>query len=237
MPERDVERALAVVAHPDDVEFWAGGTVARWVAAGTAVTYCVLTDGDEGGFDDTVPRTMIPGMRRAEQKAAAEALGVHDVRFLGLSEDEVAPNPELRRELVRVIREVQPRRALTWAPEWNWQRFRSSHRNHRATGEVTLEAIYPDAGNRFAHMALLDDGLNPWSVPEVWMINSPRPNHYVDVTDVFDRKVVAVQAHASQVGNRPRLADELRLRIEPNTTAACLPPGRLAEAFHVVLNQ
>ncbi len=232
----EVGRALAVVAHPDDVEFWAGGTVARWVDAGATVSYCVLTDGDAGGFDTSVPRSALSQMRRCEQQAAAEILGVDVVHFFGHAEDGLGSDKQLRLELVRLIREVQPRRVLTWSPEWNWQWFRSSHPNHRATGEIVLTAIYPDAGNRFAHMSLLEEGLEPWTVPEIWLMNSSRPNHYVDITEVFDRKVAAVSAHASQVGARPNLANELRARIEPNTAAAGLPDGRLAEAFQVVFN-
>jgi len=235
---REQERALVIIAHPDDAEFWAGGTIAQWAAAGVAVTYCVLTDGDAGGFDPSVPRSAIPGIRRAEQQAAAAVLGVKDVRFLGLAEDEVRPVPSLRRELVRVIRQVRPHRVITWSPEWNWQRFRSSHPNHRATGEVALHAIYPDAGNPFAHLSLKDDeGLDAWTVAEIWLLHSPHVNHYVDITDTFDQKVAAVRAHTSQVGHRERLAEELRARIEPNRAAANLPPGRLAEAFQVVLNR
>jgi LmbE family N-acetylglucosaminyl deacetylase len=237
-PEDPVDRALVIVAHPDDIEFWLAGTIAMWVAAGTRVTYCVLTDGDAGGYDETVPRSEIPQLRRTEQLAAAKVLGISDVRFLGLGEDEVRCSPHLRRELVQLIREIRPHRVVTWSPEWNWARFRSSHPNHRATGTVTLEAIYPDADNKFAHMDLLaDKSLAPWRVPEIWLINSPRPDHYVDITEVFDKKVAAVSAHRSQVGNRPNLASELRARIEPNASLAGLPHGRLAEAFQVVLNQ
>lgn len=231
-----LERVLVVVAHPDDVEFWLGGTVARWTSAGASVWYCVLSDGDAGGFDDSVPRADIPQMRRAEQLEAAKILGVTDVSFLGLGEDEVRRGDSLRSLLVRLIRSIRPQRVVTWSPEWNWDRFRSCHPNHRATGEATLEAIYPDAGNQFAHMDLLAEGLGPWRVPEIWLINSPHVNHYVDITGVFDRKVAAVRAHASQVGNRSDLAGELRARIVVNTAAAGLAEGRLAEAFQVVFN-
>jgi LmbE family N-acetylglucosaminyl deacetylase len=238
LADHQVQRALVIIAHPDDAEFWAGGTIARWTDAGAAVTYLVLTDGDAGGFDPKIPRTAIPGIRRAEQEAAAAVLGVEDVRFLGLAEDDVRPHSGLRRDVVRVIRQVRPQRVITWSPEWNWQRFQSSHPNHRATGELALHAIYPDAGNSFAHQPLNDDeGLEAWTVPEIWLLHSPHANHYVDITDTFDRKVTSVRAHKSQVGHRERLAEALRARIAPNIAAAGLPPGRLAEAFQVVLNQ
>lgn len=234
-----VERVLVVVAHPDDAEFWAGGTVAHWCAAGIAVTYLVLTDGDAGGFDAAVPRKDIPRIRRCEQEAAARILGVHDVRFLGLAEGTIVQSTELRRQIVRVIRQVRPTRLVTWSPEWNWSRFRAScHLDHRATGEVTLTAAYPDAGNAFAHPTLVDqESLQPWVVPEIWLLNAPRSDHFVDVTDTFERKIEALRAHRSQTGHRDRLAAEMRARIEPNTAAAGLPAGRLAEAFQLVLNR
>ncbi|MFY9806537.1 MAG: PIG-L deacetylase family protein [Pseudonocardiaceae bacterium] len=234
-----VERALVVVAHPDDADFWAGGTVARWSAAGIVVTYLVLTDGDAGGFELATPRADVPRVRRSEQEVAAGLLGVRDVRFLGLAEGTIAQGIELRRQIARVIRQVRPRRLLTWSPEWNWSRFRTScHIDHRATGELALTAAYPDAGNAFAHPELISrEALEPWTVEEIWMINAREPNHFVDVTDTFDQKIEALRAHRSQTAHRERLATEMRERIEPNTAAARLATGRLAEAFQVVRNR
>lgn len=238
MPDAEVERALVVVAHPDDADFWAGGTVAVWTDSGIAVTYLVLTDGDAGGFDVNLPRTELPTIRRAEQQAAAALLGVRDVRFLGRLEGTLQPGPELRRELVRVIRKVRPHRLLTWSPEWNWQRFRTScHADHRVTGELALTAAYPDAGNQFAHVELLtDEGLEPWIVSEFWLLNSPTPNHYVDITETFERKALALRAHESQSAEADSLVQLMRERIAPNTAAVGLPPDRLVEAFQVVSN-
>lgn len=238
-PVLDVERVLVAVAHPDDAEFWAGGTIAHWTDASVAVTYCVLTNGDAGGFDPSLPRPGIPRIRQAEQQKAAARLGVHDVRFSDLAEGELRrDSPALHVELVRMIRQVRPQVVVTWSPEWNWQRFRSCHPDHLATGAAVLTAIYPDAGNQFALPHLLDDeGLEPWTVREAWLLNSPQReiNHYVDITETFDRKVAAVRAHASQIKDPDPLADRLRERIAPNTAAAGLPEGRLAEAFQVVV--
>lgn len=238
LPESEVERVLVIVAHPDDAESWAGGTIALWTDAGIQVTYCILTDGRYGGFDPQIPRADIPRIRRAEQQQAAALLGVSDVRFLGLGEDAVHPSSrELHESLVRIVREVRPQRILTWSPEWNWQRFRSSHPNHLATGAAALTAIYPDAGNPFALTHLAAAGLDAWTVHEAWLLNSPAReiNHYVDITASFDRKVEAVQAHRSQVKNPNTLPERLRERIAGNTAAAGLPEGRLAEAFQVVV--
>jgi LmbE family N-acetylglucosaminyl deacetylase len=237
--DRDVERTLVVVAHPDDAEFWAGGTIAGWTDTGIEVTYCVLTDGGGGGFDPAVPRSEIPHIRRSEQQEAASILRVREVRFLESAEGSLLDAPrELHEDLVRVIRQVRPQRVVTWSPEWNWQRFRSCHPDHLATGAAVLKAIYPDASNPFAVIRLKqDEGLEPWTVQEAWLINSPRReiNHYVDITATFDRKVAAVRAHASQIKDSDTLAGRLRQRIAPNTAAAGLPDGRLAEAFQVVV--
>jgi len=240
-PNGLVQSVLVVIAHPDDAEFWLGGTIAGWTAAGTEVSYVVLTDGEAGGFDPAIPRADIPKIRRAEQEKAAAVLGVSDVHFLGLPEGGLLhPGRELHVELVRAIRRVRPQRIVTWSPEWNWQRFRSCHPDHLATGTLTLQAVYPDAGNPFALSFLReDDGLEPWTAEEIWLINSPQVNvnHYVDVTDSFERKVAAVQVHESQAGHRDDLEAYLRHRIEANTAAAGLPEGRLAEAFQVVFNR
>jgi LmbE family N-acetylglucosaminyl deacetylase len=145
---------------------------------------------------------------------------------------------DLHIELVRMIRQVRPQLVVTWSPEWNWQRFRSSHPDHLATGAAVLAAIYPDAGNPFALTQLRDnEGLDAWAVREAWLLNSPQRevNRYVDITETFDRKVEAVRAHASQVKDPGTLEDRLRRRIAPNTAAARLPEGLLAEAFQVVV--
>ena len=228
-----------IVAHPDDAEFWAGGTIAAWSAAGCKVTYLVLTDGDAGGFDRDLSRSELPGIRRQEQRDAAAILGSDDVRFLGRPEGSLTASVALREVLVRDIRQVRPPARLTWSPEWNWSRFRTScHPDHRATGELALTAVYPDAGNPFAHAHLLEDeGLEPWDVTEIWLISGRESNHFVDITDTFERKIAALRAHASQIAHPDSLVERMRERIAPNTPAAGLPEGRYAEAFQVVANQ
>jgi len=239
LPHRDLERVLVAVAHPDDAEFWAGGTIAGWADAGVEVTYCILTNGDTGGFDPSLPRDEIPRIRQAEQQKAADILGVREVRFFSLAEGGIRQNSrDLHIDLVRMIRQVRPQLVVTWSPEWNWQRFRSSHPDHLATGAAVLAAIYPDAGNPFALTQLRDnEGLDAWAVREAWLLNSPQRevNRYVDITETFERKVEAVRAHASQVKDPGTLEDRLRRRIAPNTAAARLPEDLLAEAFQVVL--
>ncbi len=235
MPTPDTQiaqRALVVTAHPDDVDFGAAGTIATWVAQGTAVTYCILTDGDAGGFDPAVPRSDIPRIRRAEQVAAARILGVDDVRFLGYRDGQLEVSQGLRRDISRVIRQVRPQRMLIQSPERNWARIPASHPDHLAAGESAIFSIYPDARNPFAHPSLLsDEGLDAWTVHDVWVMGGPTPNHVMDVTDVFSTKIAALRAHESQTAHMDDLEERLRGWMTMAAQNAGLPEGRLVEAF------
>jgi len=233
MPLNDVERVLVVVAHPDDVDFGAAGTIATFTDAGLHVTYCLVTDGDAGGFDDAVDRSAIPGIRQNEQRTAAEAVGVRDVIFLGYPDGQLTVTHELRRDIARVIRQVRPDRVIASAPERNYRRIFASHPDHMAAGEAALCAIYPDARNAYAHPGLLGvEGLAPWTVREVWQLGSPHPNHFVDITDVVERKIAALKCHASQTSDMD-VAEFVRTAFAAQGRMAGLPEGRLAEAFHI----
>ena len=231
----DITRALVVTAHPDDVDFGAAGTVATLVARGVEVSYCIITDGDAGGFDPTVPRSEIPRIRHAEQRAAAALVGVTDVRFLAYRDGELTVSHDLRRDISRVIRQVRPQRVITQSPERNWDRIQASHPDHLAAGEATMQAVYPDARNPFAHISLLaDEGLEEWTVAEIWLMATPAPTTYVDITDVLELKLKAIGAHASQLPDRAEMEERVRAWTSGNATAAGLEPGRFAEAFRVV---
>lgn len=235
LDERDVNRIVVVTAHPDDVDFGAAGTVATWTSAGIEVVYCICTDGEAGGFDPAVPRSEIPGIRRAEQEAAAKEVGVSDVRFLGYKDGCLDVTMDLRRDISRVIRDVRPQRMLISSPERNWKRLPASHPDHLAAGEAAIFAIYPDARNPFAHPELLrDEGLDAWTVSEAWVLAHPTNDHYVDITDVFDRKLAALRSHASQTSHMEGFEDRMRAWFGANAVAAGLPDGRLAEGFMVV---
>ena len=229
------ERALVVTAHPDDMDFGAAGTLATWVAEGTTVTYLLCTDGDAGGFDPSVPRSEIAGIRQAEQRRAAGAVGVHDVRFLGYPDGQLSASFALRRDISRVIRQVRPDRVLIQSPEINWDRLPASHPDHRAAGEAALAAVYPDARNPFTHTSLLEEeGLEAWTVHDLWVMGGPTPNHWVDITDHFDRKLAALRAHDSQTSHMDDLEDLLRTWGTLQAEAGGLPAGRLAESYRRV---
>jgi LmbE family N-acetylglucosaminyl deacetylase len=235
LDDAEIARVLSITAHPDDVDFGAAGTIARWTEAGIEVVYCVVTDGDAGGFDENFPRAEMPALRRAEQVAAAKCVGVHDVRFLGYPDGRVEATLELRRDLARVIRQVRPDRVLSQSPERNYARLGISHPDHRAVGSATLDAVYPDARNPFAFPELREiEDLAAWTVREVWIAGGMTPNHYVDITETFPRKLAALRAHESQTAQRDGLADFLRTRLARTAEAAGLPAGHLAEGFQVL---
>lgn len=231
IPE-NVTRALVVTAHPDDVDFGAGGTISILTAAGVDVHYCICTDGDAGGFDDTTDRNEIPGIRRAEQIAAAQICGVSDVRFLGYRDGYLDPSHEVQRDIVRVMRQVQPQLVITQSPERNWDRLPASHPDHMAAGEATTRAIYPAVRNPYAYPELRKaEGLEAWTVSWLWLFTTATPNHFVDTTEVFATKIAALRAHASQTAHMENLEDLIREWGAIQAQAAGLPEGRIAEAF------
>jgi len=234
-PDHDIQRVLAVMAHPDDCDFGAAGTVAGWVDAGLSVTLLLCTRGEQGGFDDT-NREQMPAIREREQLAASAALGVKDVRFLpGHRDGWLEPSWELQRQIVEVIRDVQPQRLLIQSPERWYERIQASHPDHLAAGEAAIRAVYPAAENRFAWPELIEQGLAPWHVSEVWIMAHPEMTHVVDITDTFGRKVAALRAHVSQTGHQ---GDQLEVFLRAWGQAVAgrfgLDDGRLGESFHIM---
>ena len=229
------ERVLAVTAHPDDVDFGAAGVIRSWTRAGVAVTYCVCTSG-EAGRGSGMSAAEGAALRRGEQEAAARAVGVHDVRFLDHPDGRLTADLALRREITAVVREVRPQVVLTHSPEFNWANPALLHPDHRAVGEATTAAVYPDARNEFAHPELLRRGLRPWTVAELWLSEAPREriNRAVDVTEDVGAKLTALRAHESQTGHLDDLEEFMRAHLADNARERGLPEGRLAEAFQVV---
>jgi LmbE family N-acetylglucosaminyl deacetylase len=228
-------RILVVTAHPDDVDFGAGGTVASWTDEGHRVEYCLVTRGEAGGFDASMPRADVGRLRLDEQRAAAAILGVTAVHDLGFSDGAVEPSLALRREISAMIRTVKPDRVLTQSPERRWDRIFASHPDHLATGEATMCAVYPDARNEFAFPELLHErGLEPHTVGETWVMGGPSPRHAVDVTAQFDRKLAALACHASQHGDPAGMRERVSARGRTVAEANGLGPDRMAEAFLVV---
>jgi LmbE family N-acetylglucosaminyl deacetylase len=234
--EQSVQRVLVVAAHPDDVDFGCAGTIATWTDAGLEVSYCILTDGDAGGFDPKVPRSAIGGIRQDEQRKAAAVLGVTDVEFLGYPDGRLVVSFELRRDITRVIRRVRPDRVVVPSPQRDLRSVYASHPDHLAAGEAALCAIYPDARNPFAHPELLTgEGLAAHTVRETWVVNgNTGADHYVDITDTVDRKIAALRAHTSQTAHMADLEELIRGWGARQAQAAGFPEGRLAEGYLVL---
>ena len=228
----DIERALIVAAHPDDIDFSSGGTIATWTDAGITVAYCIATDGDAGGFDPAVPRSEIPGIRRDEQRKAGAVLGVTDIEFLGHPDGRLTPSLELRRDISRVIRRVRPDRVVLPSPFRDLGSMYGSHPDHTATGEAAMCAVYPDARNPWAHPELAEAGFEAHAVGEVWVVSADdKAEHYVDITDTFDRKVAALREHVSQTEHMTDLAEMLGKWSGHQARAAGWEQGRLAEGY------
>jgi LmbE family N-acetylglucosaminyl deacetylase len=233
VPENDTaQRILIVVAHPDDCDFGCAGSTARWTSEGREVSYCIVTDGDAGGSDRSVSRADVAALRRREQTAAAAVVGVTDIAFLGHPDGRVQTTIDLRRDISRVIRQRKPDRVVTQSPERNYERIFASHPDHLAAGEAVLCAVYPDSRNPFAHMELLEqEGLEPHTVGEVFLMATTKGDVVVDITDTIDRKLAALKCHASQYDNWDDLAERLRGWARLNAEQHGLAEGRSAESF------
>ncbi|MEP7045799.1 MAG: PIG-L deacetylase family protein [Ilumatobacteraceae bacterium] len=230
----EIERALVVTAHPDDVDFGAAGTVAMLTDSGVQVTYCIVTDGDAGGSDRAVARKDMALLRRKEQTDAAEIVGVTDLHFLGYGDGRLMVTLQLRADISTVIRRVRPRVVITQSPERNLDRIYSSHPDHIAAGEATLCAVYPDARNPFAFPDLFGEEVEPWAVDEVWIQGGGDGTNAIDVTAAIDRKIAALMCHVSQHTDPQRTETMVREWLARTAKQFDLPDGAAAETFRVV---
>ena len=220
---------LVVAAHPDDAEFGSAGTVARWTREGKTVAYALCTSGEKGTSDRNVSPERLAKVREREQLAAAEVLGGREVEFLRYADQGLEDTPELRKEIVRVIRKYRPFTVITSDPyrRYVW------HRDHRVIGQVVLDAVYPFARDHLAYPDLLDEGFEPHKVREILFWASEDINYRVDITETFHLKLAALRRHESQVKELPMpdletwLKDRCRSMAEGESF-------ELAEAYHRV---
>ena len=230
----EIDRALVITAHPDDVDFGGAGTIANLTDRGAKVTYCIVTDGQAGGFDDSIPRPKMASIRREEQTNAARAVGVTDLVFLGWMDGAVESGLGLRHDLSRVIREWRPQVVLTQSPALNLRRIYASHPDHLAVAQSAIAAVYPDTRNPYAFTDLLADGLEPWSVDEIWVMGHPEPDEFVDITSQIDRKIAALLCHVSQHRDPSGMVERVRVWNYETAQVAGFGVNRFAEAFTVV---
>jgi LmbE family N-acetylglucosaminyl deacetylase len=224
-----LERVLVVISHPDDAEFGAAATIAAFTRAGARVDYVVTTDGGKGTEDPAVTPQQLAATRIAEQRAAADVLGVREIVHLGYPDGYLTPSLDLRREITRQIRRFRPDLVLTQNPQRRLDHNPFiGHPDHLATGEATLASVYPAARDRLNFPELFDDeGLEPWKVRQVLLTGVEQPNLWVDVAETFDVGLEALKRHVSQVEGQ-----DVETRVRERAEMIGAPQGiGLAQAF------
>ena len=220
---------MVITPHPDDAEFSVAGTVVRWTRDGKKVIYVVCTNGDKGTSDRNMKPQELVKIREHEQLEAARLLGVSEVIFLRHPDQSLEDTPQFRKELVRLIRQYQPDVVVTASPyrRYMW------HRDHRITGQVALDAVFPYARDHLSYPDLLEEKLEPHKVKEMWLWAADDANYRSNVTETFDIKMAALGCHKSQVGDEmlPEMKERLRRWAE---TMAEGEDFELAEAFYRV---
>lgn len=192
------ESAMVIEAHPDDAEWTVAGTVARWAKAGCRVTYVICTDGNAGSLDPDITHEQLAEIRRAEQRAACATLGVSELVFLGHDDGQLEPTLDLRRELVRAIRQYKPKVVITGDPTRLFENGDYvNHPDHRAAAQAALDAAAPAS-----EMPLLWPEVGaPHGVRQLYVHGNDQANEWVDVTETIDLKIEALKQHASQLGD------------------------------------
>ena len=218
---------LVITPHPDDAEFGVAGTVARWTATGKQVVYVVCTNGNKGTSDISIKPEQLSQIRIQEQRNAAKVLGVREVVFLAYPDQGLEDTPAFRKQIVRLIRQYRPHTIVTADPyrRYIW------HRDHRITGQVVLDAVFPYARDHLAYPDLIEEGLMPHKVQEMLFWAAEEINYRSDITDTFDLKVKALRCHESQMRQRedPNPEGFLRKRCRD---IAMNEDFELGEAFH-----
>ncbi len=200
MEWEEIRSAMVIVAHPDDAEFGSAGTAAKLVRDGKRVDYVVCTDGSKGSSDPEMTPARLTSIRKAEQREAARVTGVSEVCFLDFPDSLLEPSIDLRRAIVASMRQLKPDIVICQNPNRDLgAHMFAAHPDHLAAGEATLAAVYPAARDRMTFPELLEQGLEPHSVKEVWIVGTPAPDFTVDISSTMETKIEALQAHTSQI--------------------------------------
>ena len=228
-----IKRVMGIFAHPDDPEFFAGGTFARWAAEGAHITFVMATSGDKGSEDPAMTHEKLIEIREEEERNAAKALGVEEVIFLKYPDGELTPSLDLRRALTRLIRMKQPDTVVTCDPTAYWYGTGYiNHPDHRAIGEVTMAAVFPTARDRLNFIELQrDEGLEPHKVKYLYLAGPAEATTSVDITDHVETKIAALRHHVSQIKDMDAMAENIRKRhVDPRSPENA---PRLVEQFRV----
>ena len=214
------QRILVMLAHPDDPEFFCGATIARWIQAGHQISYCLLTCGDKGTKDRAIESDELCCIRQEEQRAAANILGVNQVRYLSYPDGYLVPDLALRKDVTRVIRQEKPDILVTCDPTTLFiGDTYINHPDHRAAGQAVVDAVFPAARDHLNFIELWkNENLEPHVVREVWICGTLEPNVILDVTETWETKIRALYEHKSQIGDKEKLAERMRNRRTPDST-------------------
>ena len=225
---------LVILAHPDDPEFFCGATLAKWAREGHHITYVLLTCGDKG-FNPTTDPEMTPdklcAIRHEEQYAAAKVIGAESVNIMEHPDGYLTPDINLRREVVREIRRHKPDILVTCDPQNLFATYGINHPDHRAAGQVVLDAVFPAAGNLVYFPELLEEGFQPHMPKEVWCSLTSQPNTTMDVTETWEVKLQAILQHKTQVQDAEKLIERFKSRRAEDSTEE---NPRYEEKFRVV---
>lgn len=225
------ESAMVVAAHPDDIEYICAGTAARWVRNGARLAYVICTDGDVGISEPGMSRARAAEIRQAEQRQAAETIGVNDVVFLGEPDGLLQPSLDLRKKIVREIRRFRPEVVICQDPTHLWAGDDYiNHPDHRAAAYAALDAVFPAAGQPLLFQELEKEGLNAHKVRKVYAVTWDKPDSYVNIEETIDMKISALKAHKSQVNG----SDAEKYLRQMGAELAKGKEMAYAEAFHVV---
>ncbi len=213
------QKIVVVLAHPDDPEFFCGGSIAKWIKMGHEVVYYLLTMGDKGSSDPCIHPADVERKRVEEQKAAAAVLGISNVNFLNYKDGYLIPDLGLRRDVTRIIRKEKPSILVSCDPTNIYPRPGAvNHPDHRAVGQVVVDAVFPAAGNISYFPELLREGYHPHMVKEVWLSVAALPNVTLDVTEEWAMKMKALFCHRSQIGDPDAFLSRMLLRRTPDSS-------------------
>ena len=214
---KDKKKILVILAHPDDPEFFCGAAIAHWVESGHEVNYLLLTTGQRGSQDPTMSISDIGALRKVEQNRAAEILGVNQVKFLDYLDGDLIPDLALRQRIIREIRLEKPDIVVSCDPQNLFPVMgRVNHPDHRAAGQVVVDAIFPASGNPCYHLDESISGANiPHQVEELWLSVTNQPNIALVLTDYLEKKIAAIFEHKSQIrSTESEFRDRYRSRYE-----------------------
>lgn len=229
--KKNKKNILAIAAHPDDLDFTSAGTLAGFAEEGTEIFYLIISDGSKGSHKINAGERKLAEIRKKEQISAAEVVGAKEVFFLGKKDGEIENTKELRKELVKKIREIKPNIVMSFDPAGFDFSNPRSHRDHRMAAETAFDALYPAAGNKSFFPELLTQGYLPHTPDEIWFFATAKPNKVIDITKTLQKKTEALSSHKSQIENKDELVKKIK---EWAKTTALKEKFKYGEQFRVI---